>query len=83
MSRLLREEKELIYKYTFIFTGLKVNVSKSEVLLIQNNLPPAVIERVSKFGVIKPSVMHLGVDISTDYDVGYNGHVPERDAGYG
>ena len=34
-------------------TGLRVNVNKSEVLLIQSNLPPAAIELVSKFGEIK------------------------------
>merc|ERR1711989_286303 len=53
-------------------TGLKVNVNKSEVLLIQSNLPQATIELVSKFGEIKTCVTHLGVDISVDYDVGYD-----------
>ena len=34
-------------------TGLRVNVNKSEVLLIQNNLPLETVERVSKFGEVK------------------------------
>ena len=53
-------------------TGLKVNVNKSEVLLIQSNLPQATIELVSKFGEIKTCVTHLGVDISVDYETGYD-----------
>ena len=52
-------------------TGLRVNVNKSEVLLIQNNRPPETVERISKFGEIKQCVTHLGVDISTDYNAGY------------
>ena len=52
-------------------TGLRVNVRKSEVLLMQSNLPQAAIDLVSKFGEVKTCVTHLGVDIAVDYDVGY------------
>ena len=52
-------------------TGLRVNVNKSEVLLIQSNPPQDVVEKVSKFGEVKQCVTHLGVDISTNYDTGY------------
>ena len=53
-------------------TGLRVNVNKSEVLIIQSNPSQDVIERVSMFGEVKQCVTHLGVDISTDYDTGYS-----------
>ena len=60
------ELKEILHELEEV-TGLKVNPSKSEILLLYDNPTDEQKEILADFGTIKEHVTHLGVTISQDY----------------